>query len=292
MNFADRLKEIRKREGLSQEELADKIGVSRQAITKWETGKGLPDIENMVILSEIFKLTLDELISAEAADRQAQGEKYRSETIYDIDAVKYFDIKLISAKQITITSNKEEKLYIKLESETMENLSSLFKVKLEMSGNKLEVTCMKKQEISEKMLMEDLYITISLPDNYLEHCEVEAKAVEVNMSELSLERFEYDGDASQITIRKCSGSIEFAGKSDYNIAIDKIQGKLEITQINARTMLHILEDTDFRVETKRKKIPVFWEKAGENCEKFDNSESENILSVNGIKSEIIISVEK
>ena len=57
MNFSEKLKEIRKNEGLSQEQLAEKIGVSRQAITKWETGKGLPDVENMVIIAEIFKTT-------------------------------------------------------------------------------------------------------------------------------------------------------------------------------------------------------------------------------------------
>ena len=57
MDFGQKLKEIRKNEGLSQEQLAEKIGVSRQAITKWETGRGLPDIENMMILAEIFKTT-------------------------------------------------------------------------------------------------------------------------------------------------------------------------------------------------------------------------------------------
>ena len=63
MDFGAKLKEIRKNEGLSQEQLADKIGVSRQAITKWETGRALPDMENMIILAEIFKTTLDELVS-------------------------------------------------------------------------------------------------------------------------------------------------------------------------------------------------------------------------------------
>ena len=43
MNFGDKLKQYRLREGLSQEQLAEKIGVSRQAITKWETKRGLPD---------------------------------------------------------------------------------------------------------------------------------------------------------------------------------------------------------------------------------------------------------
>ena len=65
MDFGDKLKQYRLKEGLSQEQLAEKIGVSRQAITKWETKRGLPDVENMIILAELFKLTLDELVLEE-----------------------------------------------------------------------------------------------------------------------------------------------------------------------------------------------------------------------------------
>lgn len=48
MTFAEKLKSIRKKAGLSQEQLAEKLGVSRQAVTKWETETGIPDIENMM----------------------------------------------------------------------------------------------------------------------------------------------------------------------------------------------------------------------------------------------------
>ena len=51
MTFAEKLKSIRKQIGMSQELLAEKIGVSRQAVTKWETGAGIPDIENMISIS-------------------------------------------------------------------------------------------------------------------------------------------------------------------------------------------------------------------------------------------------
>ena len=69
MDFGDKLKQYRLKEGLSQEQLAEKIGVSRQAITKWETKRGLPDVENMIILAELFKLTLDELVLEEVKSR-------------------------------------------------------------------------------------------------------------------------------------------------------------------------------------------------------------------------------
>ena len=79
MNFGDKLKQYRLQEGMSQEQLAEKIGVSRQAITKWETKRGLPDVENMIILAELFKLTLDELI-LEEVKKQPSGSTRRTRT--------------------------------------------------------------------------------------------------------------------------------------------------------------------------------------------------------------------
>lgn len=50
MTFAEKLKNIRKQAGMSQEQLAEKLSVSRQAVTKWETDAGIPDIENMMLI--------------------------------------------------------------------------------------------------------------------------------------------------------------------------------------------------------------------------------------------------
>lgn len=65
MTFAEKLKSIRKKAGLSQEQLAEKLGVSRQAVTKWETETGIPDIENMMAISALFDISIDELLSNE-----------------------------------------------------------------------------------------------------------------------------------------------------------------------------------------------------------------------------------
>ena len=54
MNMADRIQYLRKTKGLSQEELADKMGVSRQAVSKWESEQSTPDIEKIIMMSEIF----------------------------------------------------------------------------------------------------------------------------------------------------------------------------------------------------------------------------------------------
>ncbi len=59
MNLAEKISFARKEKGLTQEQLASQLGVSRSAIAKWESGKGLPDIENIVVLSEVFGKSTD-----------------------------------------------------------------------------------------------------------------------------------------------------------------------------------------------------------------------------------------
>ena len=65
MTLGERIKRYRQMQGLSQEELAEKINVSRQAITKWENDNGIPDIDNLIALSKIMGITLDELVMGE-----------------------------------------------------------------------------------------------------------------------------------------------------------------------------------------------------------------------------------
>ncbi len=62
MNMADRIQYLRKTKGLSQEELADKVGVSRQAVSKWESEQSTPDIEKIIIMSELFGVTTDYIL--------------------------------------------------------------------------------------------------------------------------------------------------------------------------------------------------------------------------------------
>ncbi len=62
MNFNEKLIELRKSKNLSQDELGDHIQVSRQTISKWETGQSYPDFQRLVLLSDYFGLTLDALV--------------------------------------------------------------------------------------------------------------------------------------------------------------------------------------------------------------------------------------
>lgn len=62
MTIADRIQSLRKSKGMSQEELADAVGVSRQAVSKWESEQTAPDLEKVVIMSDIFEVTTDYLL--------------------------------------------------------------------------------------------------------------------------------------------------------------------------------------------------------------------------------------
>jgi AbrB family looped-hinge helix DNA binding protein len=73
MSFADNLIELRKLNNLSQEDLAEKIGVSRQTLSKYETGESLPDIEKCRLIADIFKVSVDGLISYDKNDSENMG---------------------------------------------------------------------------------------------------------------------------------------------------------------------------------------------------------------------------
>ena len=66
MEFSHQLLQARKRRGLSQLELAEQIGVSRQAVSKWETGEAAPDLVKLLALAEALGISLDQLCGREA----------------------------------------------------------------------------------------------------------------------------------------------------------------------------------------------------------------------------------
>lgn len=63
MSFPEKLRALRKEKGFSQEGLAELLNVSRQSVSKWESGQTYPEIDKLIILSEIFHVTLDYLVN-------------------------------------------------------------------------------------------------------------------------------------------------------------------------------------------------------------------------------------
>ena len=80
IEIANRLVELRKKSGLSQEELAAKLGLSRQAVSKWERAEASPDTDNLIVLAQIYHVSLDDLLSTNTpVDEIVQGVKDQQE---------------------------------------------------------------------------------------------------------------------------------------------------------------------------------------------------------------------
>lgn len=81
VDIANRLVEMRKKHGYSQEKLAEMLGLSRQAVSKWERAEASPDTDNLILLSRLYGVSLDELLNTDAADdafvnhQQAQEDR-------------------------------------------------------------------------------------------------------------------------------------------------------------------------------------------------------------------------
>ena len=65
MTLADRIQQLRKQKGISQEELADRVGVSRQAVSKWESDGGVPELDTLIAMSRLFHVTIGQLLGVE-----------------------------------------------------------------------------------------------------------------------------------------------------------------------------------------------------------------------------------
>lgn len=89
MNLADKVQQLRKQNNLSQEQLADKMGVSRQSISKWESGQSVPEISKIVQLSDIFGVTTDYILKDDIefeqySDSPSKGNGEKSSNIGNI----------------------------------------------------------------------------------------------------------------------------------------------------------------------------------------------------------------
>lgn len=96
MTLGQKLRKIRSKFGLSQEQLAEVINVSRQAITKWENDGGLPDVSNLQEISEVFGVTVDYLLNddsnlpALSMKKKLDGNKYKNKVVVYSEVLKEY----------------------------------------------------------------------------------------------------------------------------------------------------------------------------------------------------------
>ncbi len=288
MDFGERLKQVRLGQGLSQEKLAEIIGVSRQAITKWETNRGMPDVENMIILAKFFNLTLDELILEDKERQEILSNNFESETVYDIESSTSFDIHIGNARKMYIYSCDDEKVHIKLLSDSLDNINSICKVKIDERKNRLDIDCIKKDKISKFELEKSLDVMVLLPNNYVDHCEISASVKELHIKDIKFSHLEYDGNADCIYITDVYGDLDFTGKKDFTIMVNGNCTRLDVNQWRAKTIMYISNIDKYIFDNKGRKCQIIYINENGIAHEVLDMKGENVISVSGIKSELII----
>ena len=292
MTFAEKLKSIRKQAGMSQEQLAEKLSVSRQAVTKWETDAGIPDIENIMAISALFDISIDELLSNERGAKKPTDYLYESITEYDIDEPKRYDMKFGGAKQFQLSGYEGEKIRVRLASNTFSTLQNDFKVKIDDIRKRIDVDVNRKNGVSETTAKEAVSIFVQIPSPYVGKIECAVNAETVEIRSLECDSIELDVKTPYIALADVSGTVEVNCNLDMEIVCRSLNGEIAINQVSATSKIHVPEDTVFTAVTKGIGTSISYEKDGRRTERFDTPDAEDTLELNGIKSELVISTDR
>ena len=275
MLFNEKLKMLRKESGFTQEELAEKLNVSRQAITKWESGEGTPDIENLKLISNLFNTTIDNLIKEEKNVNIENLNKFKFSEELEINHTKHFDINLGNFEEVNILPNSEETVRIELLSSKYENLAELFKVKFDDLYNKLDI------DVKNNKKLDSIIFNIYLPEKYIEEIELNTKIKSLNISNLEISKLEFDGELKYINVKNSKGRIVLnATKCDIEANYDAFNGELEVNTFNSTARVQIPKGTKYKTILKGIK--------NQFVDETNTDEATNIIELNGMNSKLII----
>ena len=292
MTFAEKLKNIRKKEGMSQEQLAEKLGVSRQAVTKWETDAGIPDMENIMAVSALFDISIDDLFSNEKGTKKPAEYLFESVTEYDIDEPKRYDMKFGGAKQFVLFGYKGEKIRVRLASNTLSTLQNDFKVKIDDIRKRIDVDVKRRNGVSEATAKETVSIFVQIPSAYIGKIECAVNAETVEIRSLECDSIELDVKTPSIIMDHVFGTVEINCNLDMEVVCHSLNGEVAINQVSATSKIRIPEGTIFTAVTEGIGTSISYEKNGKQAERFDTPDTDNIIELNGIKSELVISMNK
>ncbi len=288
MSLEEQIKHYRKQAGLSQEAMAEKIGVSRQAVTKWETGTGTPDIANLIAIAELFQVSVDELVSGEKKEKKQSAYIYESRTEYDIDRKKNFDIKLGGANIASVKAYDGEKVAVTLFSNIIRDLQSDYKVKIDDVKNRIDIGMHRLNGATETAAKEGLVVQILVPNKYLGKIELAVNAKRVELTGIENESVELSGKIAEVSLDGCRTEVEIDSNLDLQIDVLSHEGDIEINQVAATSRIVVPESYHFRAAAKGIATKILYECAGRQAEDFSDAEADNAIELNGMKNELVI----
>ena len=276
MSIGSKIKSLRNSKGMSQNDLAEAIGVSRQAITKWETDSGVPEIDNLIAISDTLEIDVDSLVR----DNMSQ---YSSLIQYDIDSGKDFEIELVPSNRLIIEGTDSEKIRIEMLSERIPSLDSDLKVAIEDRKRRMEIRMYRRNDLTETLCRKELTVRIRLPRKFIEEIELRADVNKMCLSGFDTKDFEFDGEADFVMIDDVHGRAEMDVRTDCIFRIASLDGSVEINQNGRNSRVEIKPDVGFRAVNAGRKCELNIAEGlsvDEGCE--------DTIELNGMKSRLDI----
>lgn len=250
MGIAENIRQLRTARGWSQEQMAEKLDVSRQAVTKWETAAGSPDIDNLAALARLFGVTTDRIILGVADDGESGSETvYESVTSVDILAEQHYDIKVGCAHTVTLRAGDGEKAVVRLSSTGIADLERAFKVALDTEGRSFDVEVSSTGIVADSIARQQLDVLIELPGAYSADAELELSADELRVEGACFD-LEVGGQVRCIRLIDVQGHVELDVPVDMEVWADNVTGRIDVNQVGATSTVHVLRDAAFCAATR------------------------------------------
>ena len=241
MIFAEKLKTLRKQKNISQEQLAEIIHVSRQAITKWESGNGIPDIENLIAISSLFNESLDSLLSEEKSLISKHEFLYESRTEYDLDSAKKIDLKIGTAHEVIIEKTNDEKIQVIVASNKLSYLTQQVKVKIDEDKRRMDVIVKHSTDLSDIAALENLFVLVRIPVKFVADVELSGEFENLKVRDIIYDDIEFDGKAKNVFVTNATGHLELNTNSNLNVEVNAVHGKIDLNHFHAVSKLKFVE---------------------------------------------------
>lgn len=245
----DNIRKLRKEAGLSQEQMAERLAVSRQAVTKWETGAGAPDLENVVAIARLFNVTVDSLLNGDPTQvgRERLGV---SITQCDVLAECDFDIDFGHARLVTLRGVPMKKVRVELQSDQIDDVESAFGVRLDSGGKSFDIQVERREGVTCAEARASLDILLELPEAWCNSVEITGNADEVRAMQLSAHHLEVGGKLARFQLNGVTGRVELDTNEDVAITCDELPERLEVNQVASTSVLAVPVGAAFCTRTR------------------------------------------
>ena len=292
MIFAEKLKTLRKQKNISQEQLAEIIHVSRQAITKWESGNGIPDIENLIAISSLFNESLDSLLSEEKSLISKHEFLYESRTEYDLDSAKKIDLKIGTAHEVIIEKTNDEKIQVIAASNKLSYLTQQVKVKIDEDKRRMDVIVKHSTDLSDIAALENLFVLVRIPVKFVADVELSGEFENLKVRDIIYDDIEFDGKIKNVFVTNATGHLELNTNSNLNVEVNAVHGKIDLNHFHAVSKLKFVEGQKYYLKNAgrfTRFVDANSKIIAGKREKDDPSEPVDlIVELNGWKAEVQI----